>query len=225
MNSDKQEHGTVALIDALARSYNLATVRLGLSVDVAKVAGVLEALIPGATINPNPSMLLGAIDLSPFQVAQAYQYLASDGHPQPLAAVDAVLDAQGRPLTRYVKTPAPGELVAPARLVTYAMQETVRSGTARELQSLGLATLKPAGKTGTSNDQRDSWYAGFTGSHLAVVWLGADDNSGTGLYGATGALRVWGSLFKRLPTLKLAAEPCYNDVYHFHGLERLDVSW
>lgn len=199
-NSDNREHGTVALIDALARSYNLATVRLGLELQVKKVQRVLQALIPGADISPHPSLLLGATDLSPLQIAQAYEYLAADGHLVPLTAVSAVLDSAGKLLSRYVVTENSGELVAPARLVSYALQETVRTGTARELSSMGLGDLQAAGKTGTSDDRRDSWFAGYTGSHLAVAWLGRDDNTRTTFYGATGAMRLWAGLFQKLPT-------------------------
>ena len=214
-NVDQVEHGSVMLIDALARSYNLATVRLGLELDVRKVARVLEALIPGATVPPHPALLLGSIDLSPYQVAQAYQYLASDGRPQPLTAVEAVLDMRGRSLTRYETPPTQGELVAAARLVGFGLQEAVRSGTGRALAGLGLAHLKVAGKTGTSNDQRDAWFAGYTGSHLGVVWIGADDNAETGLYGATGSLRIWGALFAKLPTVPLELELGDNPVVAF----------
>jgi penicillin-binding protein 1B len=203
-NYDNTEHGDVALVDALARSYNLATVRLGLELDVAKVERVLEALIPGADVTPHPALLLGATELSPVQVAQAYQYLASDGRPLPLFAVEAVLDARGQPLTRYTSPLSAGELVSAARLVSFALQEATRSGTAHALVGLGLGHLHPAGKTGTSNDLRDSWFAGHTSSHLAVVWVGTDDNQVTGLSGATGALRVWGALFEKLPTEPLS---------------------
>jgi penicillin-binding protein 1B len=203
-NSDNTEHGEIPLIDALARSYNLATVRLGLELDVSKVERVLEALIPGADVSPHPSLLLGATELSPVQVAQAYQYLASDGRPLPLFAVESVLDANGRPLTRYATPISAGELVAASRLVTFALQEAASRGTAHALVGLGLGKLQPAGKTGTTNDQRDSWFAGYTGAHLAVVWVGTDDNRETGLYGATGALRVWASLFEKLPSEPLA---------------------
>ncbi len=205
-NNDGIEHGDVPLVDALARSYNLATVNLGLELEVAKVARVLEALVPGVEAPALPSLLLGAVDLSPFQVAQAYQYLAADGHPTPLYALAAVVDADGRPLTRYAQKPAAGDLVEAARLVTFALQETARRGTASALVGLGLGKLDAAGKTGTSNDQRDSWFAGFTGSHLAVVWLGRDDNRETGLYGSTGAMRVWAALMSRLPTSRLAPD-------------------
>ncbi len=205
-NVDGVEHGVVPLIDALARSYNLATVRLGLEIDQRTVERVLEALIPGADVSPHPSLLLGATELSPYQVAQAYQYLAADGRPTAPHALDGVFDAQGRALQRYKAPTVAGDLVATTRLVTYALQETARTGTAASLVGLGLERLHAAGKTGTSNDQRDSWFAGYTGSHLAVVWLGADDNRGTGLYGSTGALRVWASLFAKLPTEPLRVQ-------------------
>jgi len=202
-NVDGVSHGDVSLLDALARSFNLATVHLGLEIGVARVERLLESLIPGADISPHPSLLLGATDLSPLQMAQAYQYLAADGVPQPLRALEAVLDADGRPLTRYRAPSDVGALVQASRLTTYALQETARRGTASALVGLGLGKLNVAGKTGTSNDNRDSWFAGYTGSHLAVVWLGADDNSETGLFGSTGAMRVWARLFSKLPTTPL----------------------
>jgi penicillin-binding protein 1B len=205
-NNDGLEHGEVALVDALSRSYNLATVNLGLELTVDKVARVLEALIPGIDVRALPSLLLGAVDLSPFQVAQAYQYLAADGHPTPLYALDAVLDASGKPLTRYVAKPTAGDLVEAARLVTFGLQDAAKRGTAASLVGLGLGKLNAAGKTGTSNDQRDSWFAGYTGRHLAVAWVGRDDNRETGLYGATGAMRVWAALMAKLPTDPLAPD-------------------
>ena len=177
-----------------------------MALDVSRVRRVLEALVPNAHVNPNPSLLLGAVDLSPLQVAQAYQYLAADGRPLPLRALAGVLDGEGKPLKRYVTPPTAGDLISASRLVTFALQETARSGTAHALVGLGLGGLEAAGKTGTSNDQRDSWFAGYRGSHLAIAWVGTDDNQETGLYGATGALKVWAALFQRLPTAPLKLE-------------------
>ncbi|MDQ3228777.1 MAG: penicillin-binding transpeptidase domain-containing protein, partial [Pseudomonadota bacterium] len=148
---------------------------------------------------------LGSVDQSPYAMAQLYQFLASGGEIQPLHAVRGVLDPNGRALNRYDKVPAPaqdGDAVA-ARLVTVALQHAVTSGTGRSLVSQGLGKLQAAGKTGTSNDSRDSWFAGWTGDHLAVVWVGNDQNKNTGLYGATGAMRVWSGIFSRLPSAPL----------------------
>ncbi len=202
-NDDHEAHGRVLLVDALAHSYNLATVHLGLALGVDKVAGLLRSFGLDATINPNPSLLLGAVDLSPYQVAQLYQYFAAGGHALPLRALRGVLDAQGHPLTRYSVAAGAGEYVAPARLVNYAMQQVAQYGTARAIATHGLSELHAAGKTGTSDGQRDAWFAGFTGSHLAVVWVGRDDNKPTGLWGATGALPAWIALMRELPAAPL----------------------
>ncbi len=208
-NSDNREHGDVNLVDALAQSYNLATVRLGLDVGLEKIAKVMEALVPGSKVQRLPSITLGAVDMSPIQIAQAYQYLASDGKLMPLVAVRGVLDRNGRALSRYSTGKGPQDLVQASRLVTYALQQTAKRGTAAALVNLGLGDLHVAGKTGTSNDLRDSWFAGYTGSHLAVVWMGRDDYKQTKLYGATGAMRVWARLIKDIPTTAL--RPDFTD--------------
>ena len=203
-NSDGRSHGTVRLIDALARSYNQATVRVGMQVDARRIADLIRTLA-GIEAKPNPALILGSVDQSPYAMAQLYQFLASGGEIQPLHAVRGVLDADGRALNRYDTEPAPaqeGDAIA-ARLITLALQHTVSSGTARQLVSDGLGRLGAAGKTGTSNDSRDSWFAGYTGDHLAVVWVGNDQNEPTGLYGSTGGMRVWSSVFKRLPSAPL----------------------
>ena len=138
-------------------------------------------------------------------MAQLYQFLASGGEIQPLHAVRGLLDRNGRLLKRYDKTPAPaqeGDSIA-AHLVSIGLQQVVSNGTGRQLLGDGLGRLQSAGKTGTSNDGRDSWYAGYTGDHLAVVWMGNDQNEQTGLYGATGAMRVWSGIFSRLPSAPL----------------------
>ncbi|MET0229482.1 MAG: penicillin-binding protein 1B [Rhodanobacteraceae bacterium] len=202
-NDDHETHGNVMLIDALVHSWNLATIHLGMRVGVDRVRGFLESFRLGREINPNPSLLLGAVDLSPYDVAQLYQYLAADGHAIPLRALRGVLDARGRPLTRYGVKPGAGDYVTATRLVTRAMQEVAISGTAHSILESGLGNLHAAGKTGTSDTQRDSWFAGFTGSTLAVAWVGRDDNKPTGLMGSTGALRVWIELMKRMPAVPL----------------------
>ena len=203
-NSDNRSHGSVRLIDALAQSYNQATVRIGMQVAPERIADLIRTLA-GIEAEPNPALILGSLDQSPYAMAQLYQFLASGGEIQPLHAVRGVIDADGRTLNRYDKAPAPaqeGDAIA-ARLITIALQHAVTNGTARRLVSDGLGRLSPAGKTGTSNDGRDSWFAGWTGDHLAVVWVGNDQNESTGLYGASGAMRVWSSIFARLPSAPL----------------------
>ena len=214
-NSDGRSHGRVSLADALAFSYNQATVRVGMDVGPERLAELLKVLA-GLRAQPNPSLILGSVDLSPFAMAQVYQFLAAGGQIQPLRAVRGVLDAQGKALNRYDHSAPPaqeGDAVA-SRLVTLALQDAVQRGTGRQLLADGLGALRPAGKTGTSNDSRDSWFAGYTGEHLAVVWVGNDRNEATGLYGSTGAMRVWSSLFAELPSAPL-------DV----GMQGLEWGW
>ena len=203
-NSDGRSHGRVSLGDALAQSYNQATVRVGMDVGPDRLAELLKVLA-GLRAPANPSLILGSVDLSPFAMAQVYQFLASGGEIQPLRAVRGVLDPKGQAVQRYDFNAEPakeGDAIA-ARLVTLALQDAVSRGTGRSLLSAGLGPLRVAGKTGTSNDSRDSWFAGYTGDHLAVVWVGNDKNEPTGLYGSTGAMRVWSALFTKLPSAPL----------------------
>ena len=194
----------VRMIDALGMSYNQATVRVGMQVDPRRLATLIKTLA-GIEAEPHPALILGAVDQSPYAMAQLYQFLASGGEIQPLHAVRGVLGPDGKAVNRYDVAPAPaqeGDAIA-ARLIGTALQHAVTSGTGRPLLSDGLGGLKAAGKTGTSNDSRDSWFAGYTGDYLSVVWVGNDQNQPTGLYGATGAMRVWSGIFARLPSKPL----------------------
>ncbi len=206
-NADGRSHGRVTLETALVHSYNQATVRIGLDVGVELLARLLD-VVAAIPAQPHPSLLLGAVDATPLQMAQAYQFIASGGQLQPLRAVRGVLAANGTPVQRYDVAPRPpqaGDTIA-TRLVSLALQETARSGTARGLGAAGLGWLHPAGKTGTSNDGRDSWFAGYTGTHLAVVWVGNDANQPTGLFGASGAMKVWAEIFRQVPTSPLVVD-------------------
>lgn len=202
-NFDRHSRGSVLLVDALSQSLNLATVQLGMELDGQALPALLRSLGLREVPTFKPSHLLGAFELAPLQVAQAYQYLASGGHALPLRALRGVVDASGEPLRRYAVRPGRGSHRSATALVTVALQESTRSGTARRLAHSPLAALSPAGKTGTSNERRDSWFAGWTGSHLGVVWLGYDDNRPTGLTGASGALPVWQRVLEGVPARPL----------------------
>jgi penicillin-binding protein 1B len=205
-NDDNQSHGMVPMVDALANSWNLATIHLGLEVGLPRIKAFLDSF--GLTdVHPGPSMLIGAVDLAPIQVTQLYQYIASDGHALPLLAVSGVVDGNGRTIKRYEVESGKGEYQPAVRLVTWAMQQVTTYGTAKSLGDSSLAYLHTAGKTGTSNDLRDSWFAGFTGDRLAVFWMGRDDNKPSHLWGSTGGLRAWQELFRKLPTVPLSAAP------------------
>ncbi len=206
-NDDHESHGHVLLIDALAHSWNLATVHLGMALGVDRVAALLQSLGIERDIKPHPSLLLGAIDLSPLEVTQMYQYLAARGHALPLLSLRGVMDADGEPLKRYGVDAGKSEYEMAADLVTYAMQAVATTGTARRIMAAGLGGLHAAGKTGTSDGQRDSWFAGYTGNYLAVAWVGRDDNKRTRLWGSSGALKVWIDLMRHLPRQPLPVRP------------------
>jgi penicillin-binding protein 1B len=155
-----------------------------------------------------PSSLLGSNALSPLEVTQVYQTIAGGGFRTPLRAIRAVLTAQGEPLQRYPLNVEQEIEAAPLFLLTTALQDVVRAGTARDLGGYLPPTLDAAGKTGTTNDFRDSWFVGFTGDRLAVVWVGRDDNEPTGLTGASGAMLVWGQMMAGLdPEPLILPEP------------------
>jgi penicillin-binding protein 1B len=197
-NYDKKFHGEVPLHTALAESYNVATARLGLDLGLPTIIDTAHRLGIERSLPAYGSTLLGSVGLTPLEVTQMYQTFASGGFFTPLRSIREVLTPDGVPLKRY--SLAVDQTVDPAAtyLVTTAMQEVVQRGTAKGLNAYLPADLNVAGKTGTTDDLRDSWFAGFTGDKLAVVWVGRDDNQSTGLTGATGALTVWGKMMATL---------------------------
>lgn len=190
-NFDRQSHGDVILISALARSLNQSSVHLGLDVGLPKVIDMLKRLGVERNIQALPSLLLGAQEMTPMEITEVYQTLAADGFRMPLRSIRMVTTAEGEELSRYpfqLRQQVGAESIY---LIRHAMQEVGRTGTARSAYQRLSADLNFAGKTGTSNDQRDSWFAGFTGNRLAVVWVGRDDNQQLPFTSTGGALPVW----------------------------------
>ncbi|MCZ6640047.1 MAG: penicillin-binding protein 1B [Gammaproteobacteria bacterium] len=200
-NFDKRTHGPVPLVRALGDSLNLATVNLGLAIGVDTVARRMESLTGRAPINRYPSLLLGAESLTPIQVATIYGTFASGGFYMPPKAVIAVLDERGSPVSHH-----PFQLeqrIDPeiAQAMIRALEVVMQTGTGRTSR---YARSGVAGKTGTSDDFRDSWFAGFDATTLTVAWVGYDDNSPTGLTGSAGALKIWDAIMTNLDVVPLA---------------------
>ncbi len=217
-NYDHRFHGQVMLYQALAHSYNVATARLGLDLGVAPVIAALRRLSVSRPLNPYPSLFLGATDLSPLDVTRLYLNFASGGFQVPLRAIRSILNAEGEPLQRYdleVKRVIDPQ---PAYLINRALQAVVQEGTARSLNQRFSARLGLAGKTGTTNDLRDSWFAGYDGAQLAVIWMGRDDNQPMGLTGASGAMQVWAGLFAQTGVVR--NEPAEPDGIVWHSVDR-----
>jgi penicillin-binding protein 1B len=216
-NYDKKEHGQVAIYEALAKSYNLATVRLGMDIGLQNIITTVKDLGYPDPLQPYPSLLLGSVTMSPLQVSQVYQTIASGGFYLPLRSIQSVMDSDDKVLTRYgleVEQRFSPDIMY---LLTHALERVMHEGTGSKFQSSKGRFY--AGKTGTSNDLRDSWFAGFSDAHLAVVWLGRDDNKPVSLTGSTGALRVWGKVMESITSDSFEATEPENIVW-----QRIDTA-
>ena len=202
-NYDHKAHGNIFLYQGLAHSYNLSSAKLGLDLGIPNVFKTLTKLGVTREWPAFPSMLLGAGALTPIEVATMYQTIASGGFNTPLRGIRSVLTAEGEPLKRYPfqiqQRFDPGSIY----LLQNAMQRVMREGTGKSVYNVLPGTLNLAGKSGTTNDSRDSWFAGFSQDLLAIVWMGRDDNGKTPFTGATGALQIWTSFMKKADPLPL----------------------
>lgn len=197
-NYDNREHGVIPLHTALTNSYNMATVRIGMDVGLGRIANNLKNMGVSRPIALYPSMLLGASPLSPLEVTQVYQTLAGDGFATPLRSIRAVNAADGKALQSYPFTVRQAVDPAATYITNTILQDVMRIGTGRSAYNAIPADRRLVGKTGTTNELRDSWFAGFSGDYLSVVWVGRDDNKSTGLTGATGALQIWTELMRQI---------------------------
>ncbi len=197
-NYDHIEHGSVTLLEALSHSYNLAAVNLGMNTGLEQTIQTLHALGIQRPLPAYPSLLLGAVEMAPIDIAQMYQTLSDEGFYTPLRAVREVLNQQNTPLQRYPLSTEQRFDRGQIQVINYALEHAFRHGTGHQISQHTPANLRLSGKTGTTDDLRDSWFAGFGEEHVTVVWLGADNNESVGLTGASGALRVWSDIMKQL---------------------------
>jgi len=192
-NDDRRysESGRVMLVDALTRSMNVPTVNLGMALGLPAVTETWIKLgVPKDQLHPVPAMLLGALNLTPIEVAQAFQTIASGGNRAPLSALRSVIAEDGKVL--YQSFPQ-AERAVPAQaayLTLWTMQQVVQRGTGRQLGAK-YPNLHLAGKTGTTNNNVDTWFAGIDGSTVTITWVGRDNNQPTKLYGASGAMSIY----------------------------------
>jgi penicillin-binding protein 1B len=147
---------------------------------------------------------LGAGEYSPMDMAAMYQSIAAGGFQMPLRSIRDIVDAHGDPLRRYALEYDRTASLQSVHLLHFALRAVVREGTGKGVYRYLPEDFDVAGKTGTTNDGRDSWFAGFSGDLLAVSWIGRDNNGGTGLTGSSGALKVWGHFMSRASQRSLA---------------------
>jgi penicillin-binding protein 1B len=193
-NYDHQFHGFMTMYEALLVSRNIPAVRTALDVGLDKVRKVAVAMGASGDLSSYPSMALGATSMSPLEVASIYQSFATNGFNSPLRSVRAVLDRDNRPLERYAVDISSDVDPRNVAIINSALIDVTRYGTAKRLSE--NLPIQVAGKTGTSDDLRDSWFAGFSADAVAVVWTGFDDNRPTRLTGSSGAMKVWQAIMK-----------------------------
>src|SRR2546430_128120 len=204
-NFTHETYGLVPVVRALAESLNLATVGVGLDVGLPKVGEMLQRFglpQPPAQV---PAMLLGAVEVTPLEAAQLFNGLANGGFRNPLRAVRAVISSDGKPLQAFPLEVTPVACPDVGYQLDRMLVQVMERGTGRPGRALLPANLVVAGKSGTSSEFRDSWFAGFSGSHLAVVWVGYDDDEPTGFTGSAGALPVWARVMAGVGTHPLGA--------------------
>ena len=202
-NYDNRDHGYVPFTTALSQSYNHSAVRLGMEFGVNTFAKQLQRMGVKEKIPPYPSALLGSVNLSPMDMLGVYQVFATGGFRTPIHSIRSVIDDRGHILQRTGLNTQRSIPPETNFLINYALQDVVKNGTAKRIQSLG-SNLNLAGKTGTTNDYRDAWFAGYSGNYVSVVWVGRDDNKPIGLSGGSGALPVWVDYMNRLKLTPVA---------------------
>lgn len=205
-NYDRKFRGEVSLIEALAKSYNIPAVNLGMTLGIEKVISSFEKLGATSKIAPLPSTLLGTFAMSPKEVTQIYQTLASGGQQATLTSLRAIVTQDGDLLYRNWPTAQAMFSNQASWLTMYGLKQVVKTGTAKALAK-EFAEAELAGKTGTTDDNRDSWYVGIDGREVVTIWLGRDDNKPTPFTGSSGALKV------------------YADYIKLRGAEKLFLTW
>lgn len=196
-NYEGYHYGVVTVRQALEKSMNSASVRLGLATGVDSIIRTARALGIDSELESHPSIILGAVEVPPVEMAEAYNTMARLGSRVPLRTIRFVTDGDGDVL-------AAAEIdsvqVFPARdvyLTVHLMEGVMNRGTGAGARSLGFRGTA-AGKTGTTNDKRDAWFVGFTPQTLGLVWVGFDDNSPAGLSGSDGAVPIWARFMRTI---------------------------
>jgi penicillin-binding protein 1B len=212
-NYDKKFRGPIPMYQGLIQSYNLPTVRLGLKIGIDQVIDTLHRLGIRRHIAAYPSILLGASEHTPLEIAQIYQTLANDGVLIPLRSIHSIQNYRGDIVARYPVSENRVIDQDSSYLINRALQMVVSQGTAIGLGRSFSPELGLSGKTGTTDNYRDSWFSGYSGNLLTVVWVGRDDNKPTKLSGSSGAMRVWENLMQKLDQ-KRRILPENNDIVY-----------
>ncbi|MFB3854315.1 MAG: PBP1A family penicillin-binding protein [Vicinamibacterales bacterium] len=189
-NYEDSYDGTVTLRHALANSRNIATIKVAEMAGYERIADLWTKIGASTAARPYPSIALGVFEATPMEVATAFTIFPSLGEVRPLKSIKRItVGGSDVPLG---EEPAPRRVARKETtfLVTNMLRSVINEGTGAGARAAGF-TLDAGGKTGTTNDLRDAWFAGFTPELLTVVWVGYDDNQALGLSGAQAALPIW----------------------------------
>ena len=205
-NYGEKFHGQVTAREALTYSLNVATVKVAELVGYTRVTDMAHQFGLDPSIQPTPSVALGAYEMTPLEVATGYTILANEGVRTEPMFIRNVVNAQGESLEQNAIRSRRALDPRVAYLVTSMMEDVINRGTGAAVRARGF-NAPAAGKTGTS---RDGWFAGYTSNLLAIVWVGFDDNRDLGLSGANAPAPIWAEFMRRAVAL-----PAYRDVKPF----------
>jgi penicillin-binding protein 1B len=189
-NSDKKFRGQVPLVLALSQSLNVPTVSLGMSLGLENIADTVRRLGVKEKLDLYPALTLGAVNFSPLQVNQMYQTIANNGRYIPLHSITAIMSADDDLLWQFDVAPEQRVDEQATYLLNYALHKVTLEGTAKAVRAM-FPNVNMAGKTGTTDDYRDSWFSGFDKNILVTSWIGKDNNQPVNLSGASGAMQLF----------------------------------
>jgi penicillin-binding protein 1B len=196
-NYDNKSFGTITAETALIKSRNQATVDLGLQLSVNKFVSFLENL--GLSINRtnHPSVFLGATELTPLEVTNLYLILSSQTQQKQLLSIRHITDNNNELLGKPRKRNNLKLSESSVGVINSVLHKVTTQGTASKLTyKYGFKGL--LGKTGTTNQGKNSWYVGYDHQYLATFWMGNDDNTPTALSGSSGALVLWADWYQNV---------------------------
>jgi penicillin-binding protein 1B len=189
-NSDKKFRGEVPLLTALSRSLNVPTVTLGMNLGLGNISDTIWRLGVEEELELYPALTLGAVNFSPLQVNQMYQTIANNGRYIPLHSITAIMSADNNLLWNFDIAPVQRVDEKATYLLNYALHKVTLEGTAKGVRTK-FPNINMAGKTGTTDDYRDSWFSGFDKNILVTSWIGKDNNQPVNLSGASGAMQLF----------------------------------
>jgi penicillin-binding protein 1B len=202
-NYEKEYKGWTSFRSALAHSINTAAAKIGWEVGIDSIIKTARALGIESDLPDVPSLSLGVAELSPIELLKTYATFANHGMQDDLTVIRAITQDNGNAYARFVYHPRQVFEAGAVDLLTEMLQSVFSEGTAKDAIKMGF-DRPAAGKTGTTSNYRDAWFAGYTPQLTTVVWVGADlsnnkvseQKKGLRLTGATSALPIWISFMK-----------------------------